>query len=299
MTMKKKDGQKKNMRMTMAYGAVGLIALMAIAVGIVNRGEKTPKIDLNATPTPGAVTGPGNTDQITVPPVQQKDEVTPKPQGGQDNVPDNTGNPPGKQNQEPQQIAQNDGTGNDGAGNDGMGKNDGPKTDIAQNDIPGNQENPDGQEEIPVLNPETVLAGLRFSRETGMLWPVTGNALVSFSPDHAIYNKTLDSYRTTDYVLLSGAVGTQVYAAAEGIVTSVLDELKTGTTVTIRVSEDHEIVYGLLSDVAVKVGDHVKEGTVFAKIAEPTRYFVEEGSGLYLKVLEKGTPVNPMLYLAD
>lgn len=294
MTMKKKDGQKKNMRMTMAYGAVGLIALMAIAVGIVNRGEKTPKIDLNATPTPGAVTGPGNTDQITTPPVQLTGEVTPKPQDGQDNVVDNTGNPPGETNQEQQHTVQNDGTENDGAG-----KSDGQKTDTAKNDIPGNQENPDGQEELPVLNPETVLAGLRFSRETGMLWPVTGNALISFSPDHAIYNKTLDSYRTTDYVLLNGAVGTQVYAAAEGIVTSVLDELKTGTTVTMRVSEDYEIVYGLLSDVVVKEGDHVKEGTIFAKIAEPTRYFVEEGSGLYLKVLEKGTPVNPMLYLAD
>ena len=65
--MKKSNEQKKKeMRIAITYGAVGIIALAAIAVGIVNRGEKAPKINLNATPTPisaGPAAGDGQTQK--------------------------------------------------------------------------------------------------------------------------------------------------------------------------------------------------------------------------------------------
>ena len=97
--------------------------------------------------------------------------------------------------------------------------------------------------------------------------------------------------------MLESAPGTHVSAAADGVVTAVKEELWTGTTVTMRVSADHEIVYGMLSDVTVKEGDFVDAGTVFATVAEPTRYYAEDGSGVYVKVLEQGEAINPMLFL--
>ena len=266
--MKKKTEEqpkKKGMYLVATFGAAALIAVAALAVGIMNPedGKQPGRIDLNATPTPG--THPKEIAKQD--PVQQ---VTPAP-----TVVPKTDETESKTDvTEPkQQVA-----------------------DVAETEVQQAVE-VTPPEDAAVLSPDGVIKGLNFSAETGMLWPITGEALISYSPDHAIYHKTLDSYRTSNYVLLSGEAGTHVSAAADGLVTSVKEELKTGTTVTVRVAEDYEIVYGLLSDVTVKEGDFVDAGTVFATVAQPTRYFTEDGTGLYMQVLEHGETVNPMLFL--
>lgn len=264
MTKKTEDQKnKKGMRLVAAFGAVTLIALGALAVGLINpKDGKAPKnIDLNATPTPG-VQQQADTEKQDV-----AMQVTPMPTA----APKQDTTEPQTQQEQPKPSVQT-----------------ADATQVAENDVP---------EDTAVLNPDGVIKGLNFSVETGMLWPVTGGALISFSPDHAIYHKTLDSYRTSDAVYLESAQGTHVAAAADGIVTAISEELKTGTTVTMRVSENHEIVYGMLSDVTVKEGDFVDAGTVFATVAAPTRYYVEDGTGVYVKVLENGEAVNPMLFL--
>lgn len=271
--------KKKGMYLVATFGAVMLIALSALAVGMLRPKENKPpeKIDLNSTPTPGLPTPTvtasleGDNKPVTVPttaptapPVSGQTSGT-----GQEN--------PGKDNKPQGQTGQPTPPGQGGL------------------QVGGTQEPDEG--DTPVNNPDGVIKGLNFSAETGMMWPITGDALIAFSPDHAIYHKTLDSYRTSNYVLLGGEVGAHVSAAADGVVTAVSEELKTGTTVTMQVSADHEIVYGMLSNVTVKEGDFVNAGTVFATVAEPTRYFLEDGSGLYLQVLENDVAVNPMLYL--
>lgn len=278
--MKKTEDQtkKKGMYLVATFGTVAFIALGALAVGMMRpESGKTPKpIDLNSTPTPGPVKptdgakqdrGQTNTPMPTIPPrEEQSGSVTGKPE---DSV---------KQTAQTPEVVK-------------------PVDDVK--DVRETQtatvDEPEG--DVAVLSPEGVIKGLNFSAETGMLWPVTGEALIPFSPDHAIYHKTLDSYRVSDYVLLGSEVGNHVSAAADGVVTSVKEDFRTGTTVSMRVSEQHEIVYGLLSDVTVREGDFVDEGTVFAKVAEPTRYFLEDGSGVYVQVLEEGEAVNPMLFL--
>ena len=262
---KKAENQtnKKGMRLVAAFGAVTLIALGALAVGMMNPKEgKAPKnIDLNATPTPGVQKQADAEKQDVAKQVTPIPTAVPK----QDEA--------GKQIQQEQQKTP---------------VQTADATQVADNEEPEN---------TAVLNPDGVIKGLNFSADTGMLWPVTGEALLSFSPDHAIYHKTLDSYRTSDAVYLESAEGTHVAAAADGIVTSVTEELKTGTTVTMRVSDEHEIVYGMLSDVTVKEGDFVDAGTVFATVGAPSRYYAEDGTGVYIQVLHKGEAVNPMLFL--
>jgi murein DD-endopeptidase MepM/ murein hydrolase activator NlpD len=261
--MKKKtedQTKKKGMQLVATFGAVTLIALGALAVGLMNpKKGKTPNpIDLNATPTPGVV------GQVDVAKQDTPKPVTPAP----------TAVPKADEEKKPEPTKPLVQTVDE--------------TQVADSDVP---------EDTAVLSPDGVIKGLNFSAETGMLWPVTGETLISFSPDHAIYHKTLDSYRTSNYVYLGSEQGTHVAAAADGVVTSVKEDVKTGTTVTMRVSENHEIIYGLLSDVTVKEGDYVDAGTVFATVAEPTRYYLEEGSGVYIQVLDQGEAINPMLYL--
>lgn len=275
--------KRKGMYLVATFGALALIALSALAVGVLNPKDKKPseRIDLNATPTPklptptSAAKQERENDNATVPTqaptaVPSDGQVTAAPPKGQDTVTE-------KPEDNRQQMAQVS-----------------PPAQVSEQTGAGTGEDENG---VPVLNPEGIINELKFSEETGMLWPVTGEARIAFSPDHAIYHKTLDSYRTSDYVLLGGEPGTHVSAAADGIVTAVSEELKTGTTVTMQVSPDHEIIYGMLSDVTVKEGDFVNAGTVFATVAEPTRYFLEDGSGVYLQVLENEEAVNPMLYL--
>lgn len=260
--MKKTEGQtkKKGMYLVATFGAVTLIALGALAVGLMEPkdGKNPNPIDLNATPTPG---------------IQRQAEVakavTPVPTAVPKTGEQEEKNPPATETKQTVQV---------------------PETPVQTAEVTT-------PEDAAVMNPDGVIKGLNFSVETGMLWPVNGEALIAYSPDHAIYHKTLDSYRTSNYVLLAGEVGGPVTMAASGIVTGVKEELRTGTTVTVRVSEDHEIVYGLLSDVTVKEGDFVEAGTVFATVAEPSRYFAEDGCGVYVQVLEQGEAVNPMLFL--
>lgn len=259
MTKKTEEqAKKKGMYLVATFGTVTLIALGALAVGLMNPKEgKTPgPINLNATPTPGVQIKENIAKQDTQKNVTPVPTIAPKEEK------------PGNQTQKPEQQK--------------------PPVQTAEADVP---------EDTAVLNPDGIIKGLNFSAETGMLWPVTGEALLAFSPDHAIYHKTLDSYRTSDYVLIGGVEGTHVVAAADGVVTAINEELKTGTTVTMRVSENHEIVYGMVADVTVKEGDYVDAGTVFATVAKPTRYYTEDGSGVYVQVLENGEAVNPMLFL--
>lgn len=260
--MKKTEGQtkKKGMYLVATFGTVTLVALGALAVGMANpKDGKKPPIDLNATPTPGTQSGPGQDMAKVVTPVPTAAPIT----------------------RVPEEVSSGDDV----------------KQTAEITDAPVQTAEVTEPEDAAVINPDGVIKGLNFSVETGMLWPVAGEALIPFSPDHAIYHKTLDSYRTSNYVYLAAEVGGPVTMAADGIVSSVKEDLKTGTTVTVRVSEDHEIVYGMLSNVVVKEGDFIDAGTVFAKVAEPSRYFAEDGSGVYVQVREQGEPVNPMLFL--
>lgn len=265
--MKKTEEQpkKKGMYLAATFGAATLIAVAALAIGLMNpeEGKQPGRVDLNATPTPGQ-------KQKEIVKQDTMQQVTPAPTA----APETDHNEKQPDVTEPkQQVAEVTDT----------------ETQQVAEVIP--------PEDEAVLNPDGVIKGLNFSAETGMIWPITGEALIAYSPDHAIYHKTLDSYRTSDYVLLGGAVGTHVSAAADGVVTSVKEELKTGTTVTVRVAEDYEIIYGMLSDVTVKEGEFVDAGTVIATVAQPTRYYAEDGAGLYIQVLEQGEAVNPMLFL--
>lgn len=147
------------------------------------------------------------------------------------------------------------------------------------------------------MNPETVLRSLSFSAEQGLAWPISGAVILNYSMDHAIYHATLDSYRTNDAILIAGEEGMPVCAAVKGVVTEISEELKTGTTVTMRISEEYSIRYGHLEQVTVKVGDVVEQGKSFAVLGKPSKYYTKEGTCLYLQVLQGDKPVNPMLYL--
>ena len=136
-----------------------------------------------------------------------------------------------------------------------------------------------------------------FDEEKGLLWPVKGDVILKYSMDKTVYFKTLAQYKYNPGLLIGAKEGTDVRAAADGKVTAVEKEDDYGMTVKMDLGNDYMVMYGQLADVKVKSGDEVKEGDMIAKVAEPVKYFAEEGTHLYFQVNQGKETVDPMLLL--
>lgn len=143
-----------------------------------------------------------------------------------------------------------------------------------------------------------VMENLNFQVDDGLLWPVQGNVIMKYSMDHTIYHATLMQFKCNPAIIIDAEVGTEVKAAADGVITSIEKNEETGLTVTTDIGNGFSLVYGQLSeDTGLEVGDMLSEGEVIGTISDPTKYYTVEGSNLYFQVLENDETRNPMLYL--
>lgn len=139
---------------------------------------------------------------------------------------------------------------------------------------------------------------LTFNEEEGLLWPVDGNVIMDYSMSSVIYFQTLDQYKCNPAIIIQAEVGEEVLNAAKGIVSDISYNEETGNTVTVSIGDGYKVIYGQLDEnLNVKEGQTVSEGTVIGKIAEPTKYYVKEGTNLFFEVLLEDETVNPMLLL--
>lgn len=146
----------------------------------------------------------------------------------------------------------------------------------------------------------SAIENLSFSMDESLLWPVEGNVLMDYSMDHTTYFATLQQYKVNPAIILGAAVGTEVKAATDGIITGIEENNpQTGYTMTMALGDGFSAVYGQLDkdSVSLKVGDSVAEGDVIGKVAAPSKYYTVEGSNLYFQILEDDESVNPMLLL--
>lgn len=151
--------------------------------------------------------------------------------------------------------------------------------------------------------PETVATSgkgtnLTFNEEEGLLWPVDGNVIMNYSMNSVIYFQTLDQYKCNPAIIIQAEVGDEVLNAADGVVTDVSYNEETGNTVTVSIGNGYEVIYGQLDEnLNVAKGQTVKEGAVIGKVAEPTKYYIKEGTNLFFEVFLDEETVNPMLLL--
>ena len=138
---------------------------------------------------------------------------------------------------------------------------------------------------------------VNYTEDTPLTWPAAGTLLMDYSMNSTVYFETLDQYKYNPALIISSEVGTKVIASAKGIVSSITVEDETGTTLTLNLGNNYELVYGQLKEVAVQEGDVVEAGAVLGYVSEPTQYYCEEGSNLYFEMKKDGEPVDPFLYL--
>jgi len=148
-------------------------------------------------------------------------------------------------------------------------------------------------EQTEVLSPQLVAEQLSFDKTAGLLWPISGEVIIPYSPEHGVYYQTLDQFSVSEAMVLASTVGAEVKAAAKGVVTAIEQDVRTGTTVTLALGNNTSLVYGQLNVADIKEGDVVEAGACLGTVAEPTRYYVAEGPNLYFKVMEGEESIDP------
>ena len=157
-------------------------------------------------------------------------------------------------------------------------------------ELPKETEEP---EQTEVLSPQLIAEQLAFDKAAGLMWPISGEVIIPYSPDHGVFHFTLEQFSASEAMVLSSSVGTEVKAAAKGVVTSIEEDVRTGTTVTLALGNNTSLVYGQLDVTDLKEGDVLEAGECIGTVAEPTRYYVVEGPNLYFKVMEGEESIDP------
>lgn len=136
-----------------------------------------------------------------------------------------------------------------------------------------------------------------FGDDAKMVWPVEGEILKEFSSDKTIYFETLDQYKCNPVILIKADVNQEVVAAFGGTVESITEDSVNGMVLTVDMGNGYKAIYGQMKDINVKEGEAVVKGQAIGNVAQPTKYYTEEGSHLYFGLTKDETPVNPQDYL--
>lgn len=143
----------------------------------------------------------------------------------------------------------------------------------------------------------TAIPSVDFTEDTLMIWPLAGDILLDYSMEETIYHPTLDLYQCSAGIAVSAPEESPVLAAANGIVTSVAQDARTGLTVTTDLGNGYTALYGQLQNVQVQEGQTIGQSTIIGYVSAPTKYYTVEGSNLYFSMSKDGTPIDPVTYL--
>ncbi len=139
----------------------------------------------------------------------------------------------------------------------------------------------------------TQQAGI-FESEPLFVMPLAGNIVMDYSIDHAIYDATLDQYRTNDHISIGAKKGESVKASEDGTVETVKTDDERGITVVLNHGNGWQTTYSQLQeDVVVKEGDKVKKGQEIGLVAEPTKYSIALGEHVDFSIAKDGVTVDP------
>ncbi len=149
-------------------------------------------------------------------------------------------------------------------------------------------------EETGALPEEEVVAS--FDPESDlMLWPVSGNVLMDYSPDALIYDETLDLYRTNSSISIGAQPAEEVLAAAGGVVQEIGDSEQLGHYVVLDNGNGYLTTYGQLTqEELVEVGETVAQGEVIGHVGEPTWYSSALGTHISFTVTVNGETISPL-----
>ena len=143
-------------------------------------------------------------------------------------------------------------------------------------------------EEVPTVEASSFALGEALS------WPISGKVLISFSMDSTVYFATLQQYKYSPGMVMEAAVGEEITSVAAGTVTEVSEDAEIGKYVKVDIGNGYTAIYGQLQNVSAYVGGTVDVGSVIGYVAEPTKYYSEEGPNAYFALEKNGEPTDPV-----
>lgn len=179
---------------------------------------------------------------------------------------------------------------------DNTSENTNVATDTEKEPVSSEVANKPEQEETKAVI-KTTHESLNFSPDNGLTWPLQGKIIMEYSADRTVYHQTLQQFKVNPAILIQGEVGSEVIAAAKGIVSSIELKPDTGLTLTMDIGNGYKLVYGQLQESSLKVGDVIDEGEVIGNLDKVSKYYSVEGNNLYFQVLNAEDTVNPMSLL--
>ena len=150
---------------------------------------------------------------------------------------------------------------------------------------------------VTVMEAGKNVANLSFDQDKGIIWPVEGEVLMQYSADKSVYFKTLGQYKINPALIISANEGSAVKSSTKCVVTKVSENEEIGKYIETSIGDDYKIIYGQLADIQVKKGDMISEGEIIGRIAQPTKYYIEEGSNLYMQMICGKETVDPLIFL--
>lgn len=138
---------------------------------------------------------------------------------------------------------------------------------------------------------------LVFNEETKIPWPVRGEIILPFSPDHAVYHSTLNQFKANPAVLIACEAGTPILAGVPGIVTAVYEDAWHGNMITIDVGEGYSFTYGQLDTIELEAGDILESGDLIGNVKEVTKYYANEGNHLYFQIKYEELSLDPEMFM--
>ena len=154
-------------------------------------------------------------------------------------------------------------------------------------------EQADLEENTEVLEEANASVAETFGDDAQLVMPTEGDVLKPFSMDTTIYFETLNQYKCNPAMLIKADVNQEVVASFGGKVESIQEDAVNGTMITVDMGNGYKAIYGQMKDVGVKEGETIVKGQALGNVAQPTKYFSEEGSHLYFGLTKDDTPINP------
>lgn len=173
------------------------------------------------------------------------------------------------------------------------------------------EEEPDEPEEVPVFDAEGIPlneddapvmepAPVEAVEPMVVVAPLEGETVAAFSADRLTYDATLGDWRTHDGVDIRAEAGTAVVSAAAGIVASVEEDGRMGTTVTVDHRNGYVTTYASLQpEVSVLKGDEIPAGAVLGAVGNTSLTEAGWGAHLHFSVSRDGELVDPAAFLGE
>ena len=130
--------------------------------------------------------------------------------------------------------------------------------------------------------------------------PLEGEHAVSYSMDKLSYNPTTRDWRTHAGVDILAPLGSDVAAAADGVVLAVYDDDLLGRTVTVRHAGGWVTHYSNLAEEAeVMAGDKVAAGQILGQVGSTALLEIGQPSHLHFAVFRNNVPRDPEEFLKN